>query len=136
LAAWIFRHEVTATLTVGRGDAVDGDQVAKVHVAAASSSSWLVQLRQENLRLRAGRIYTVSFWARASVPRIIDARLQSPLDPFPTFTAHDYILSTDWQRLAFTYAPRAEVADAFVGFNLAQDVGDVEIDGVTVTDAD
>jgi Carbohydrate binding domain/Regulator of chromosome condensation (RCC1) repeat len=134
MTPWIFRHDVAATLTPATGDAVTGNTVAKVHVAATSPSTWLVQLRQENVRLQGANTYTLAFWAKASTPRLINARLQSPIAPYPTFIARDFALTTSWQRFTFEYTAPSDTPNAFVGFNLAQTTGDVEIDHVTLTD--
>ena len=135
LSPWIFRHDVAATLAAGTGDAVDGAAVARVHVAATSASAWLVQLRQEHIALQGANEYTLSFWAKASAPRVINARLQSSVTPYPTFVARDYLLTSTWQQFTLTYTAKADVADAFVGFNLAQAIGDVEIDNVSLTNS-
>jgi Carbohydrate binding domain/Regulator of chromosome condensation (RCC1) repeat len=132
LSPWIFRHDVAATLAPS-GDAVDGTRAATVHIAATSPSSYRVQLRQEHIRLQGANAYTLSFWAKASTPRLIDARLQGSLAPFPTLIARNYLVTATWQQFTLTYTAKTEVADAFVGFNLAQATGDVEIDNVSLT---
>jgi Carbohydrate binding domain/Thrombospondin type 3 repeat len=127
---WIFRHDVAATLT---GDVSgNGSRAAKVTVSATSPQPWHVQLREEGVQLHAGTTYTVVYSARASAPRLINARIQSPVAPYPTMVAHDEQLTTQWQQFALTYTATTDVADAFVGFNLAQATGDVWIDDVTI----
>lgn len=132
LHPWIFRHDVAATADVDTAEHVDGSESARVTVAATSTSTHLVQLRQEGIELQAGARYTVRFWARSSVPRVINARLQSPLAPYPTFKARNFTLTTRWQRFEFSYTSPRDVADAFVGFNLAQSTGTVWLDQVTL----
>lgn len=132
LSPWIFRHDVSATLSVETIDVVDGARAAKVTVAATSTSAFFVQLRQEGVHLAAGTAYTVTFWAKASAPRLINARLQSPVAPFPTFTARNFTVTPEWARFVFTYTSPIDVANAFVGFNLAQTAGIVWLDGVSL----
>jgi Carbohydrate binding domain/NHL repeat len=130
VSPWIFRHDVSATLSVDSVDVADGSRAAKVAVAASSTSTWLVQLRQEGVPLSSGVPMTLVFFARASAPRVVNARIQSPLAPYRTFVERDVVVGTAWQRFVVTYTPTQDVADAFVGFNLAGAAGDVWLDGV------
>ena len=132
LAPWIFRHDVAAAVVTDGIDTAEGAIAAKVTIAATSKSTWLVQLRQEGVHLQAGTSYTVSFWARSSTTRTINARLQSPVAPYSTFIAKDFTATPVWERYSFVYTSPSEVENAFVGFNLAQATGDVWLDQVAV----
>jgi hypothetical protein len=132
LRPWIFRHDLAATAAFDTAEHVDGTGSARVTVAATSTATHLIQLREEGIGLQAGAVYTVRFWAKASVPRVINARLQSPVAPYPTFKARNFTLTTRWQRFQFSYTSPSDVANAFVGFNLAQATGTVWIDQVAL----
>jgi Carbohydrate binding domain/NHL repeat len=137
LAPWIFRHDVAATLAVDATDSVDGGRAARVTIPAVpvSTPEFAVQLRQQGLALRAGATYTVSLWAKASVSRRIDARLQSAVAPFATLRAIPVALTTHWQRFELTYTSQTDVGNVFVGFNLAQAAGVVWLDHVAISES-
>jgi hypothetical protein len=133
MSPWIFRHDVSATLAAGTVNILGGTRSAAVTIAATSPNPWFVQLRQEHLHLQAGTIYTFRGWGHAPQNRVINARIQSSVAPYPTFVAQDFVVSPYWDHFEMVYTPTRDIPDAFVGFNLAQDTGEVDIDNVSLT---
>jgi hypothetical protein len=72
----------------------------------AGTVAWAFQVNRDGLDLQEGHPYTLSFWARADLPRSVSVNLWQDRAPrrFGGFTGHA-ALSRDWQRFSFTFRP-------------------------------
>lgn len=111
----------------------DGSTSARVTINQASSAPWAVQLQQPGLSLASGRSYLLSFYAKASANRTIQAAIQQTGAPYALYILQTVNVSTDWQH--FTVPVRINTSDpnAAVNFNLANATGQVWLDNVSLT---
>jgi hypothetical protein len=130
---WIFRQDVSATIVQDTNESAVGEHSLQVVVRDTSPSSWLVQVRQENRALEAGRTYRVTFWAKASVSRAIEVKLQKATAPYESHCTWTANLTTSWQQHSETCTVALSDANSFVAFNLATATGQVWLDGVALT---
>jgi Carbohydrate binding domain len=135
IAPWVLRHDLGATVALDSTTHTDGAYSARVDSSVADPASpHRTQLRQEHHRLRAGRTYTLVFWAKASAARPIVAKLQSSVSPYKSYLTQTINLTTQWQRFAVSYFATVSDANAFAGFNLAQTAGTVWLDDIRMSD--
>ncbi len=83
------------------------------------------------ISLSAGQGYQVTFLAKASQSRTIDAILQMQASPYTLYANQTFSLTTSWQQFTYSATPGAS-ATAFAGFNLAGSTGTVWIDTVSL----
>ncbi len=131
LSPWIFDVKTGAAGSISQDSTTktDGNYSAKIDVTtSAPTSPWLVQLRQENQNIVSGQNYNISFWAKASVARNIEVKLQSAVSPYPSYLTQSVALTTSWQQYTLAYTPTVSDTNTFFGFNLAQTTGSLWID--------
>jgi hypothetical protein len=69
----------------------------QLQVTTAGSADWHVQFNQSAQSVEAGKLYTLSFWARSTTALNLTANLQMAYDPWSTFESRRYGLNGDWQ---------------------------------------
>ncbi len=132
--AW--RSSVTspakATVTRDTTNPESGAAAARVDITTASRD-WHVQLLQPNLPLTAGRLQTMSFWARASSNRTIRVAFQKNSAPYPVYVEKTFSLTTTWQQFTFSLTPATTDTKTLFNFNLGTATGSVWLDDVVLT---
>ena len=114
-------------------DAADGDRSAYIEVTKVSGTNWHVGLTQDLLTLEANEVYTVDFFAKADVNRIINLEMKrSPgLGDWEGISGQDINITTEWAEYFYTFTCLKDYDQgAFLGFWLGQVTGEVWIDGV------
>lgn len=96
------------------------------------SSDWYLQLLQPNIFLAAGRAYTLTFWAKASIGRAISASVQQDYAPYGLYAHNTFTLTTTWQQFTLPFTQSATDANVMVNFNLAASTGQVWLDNVSL----
>ena len=89
LSPWYLQVKSGGGGTVSQTSATKthGNYSALVNVTTASASTpWLLQLSQSKLPLAVAQRYTVSFSAKASAPRSLDAVLQRTASPYTVYS--------------------------------------------------
>jgi len=109
----------------------DGSYAAQVNITSTSTNSWYVQLQQAGMPMQLGQTYTVTFWAKASSGRQIQALVQQTNSPYVVYSVNNYMLTTSWQPYSFTFTPTITQSNVSLEFNLAQATGQVWIDNVS-----
>ena len=110
----------------------EGSNAAAVTVLSTNANSWYVQLAQGQVPLRAGYTYTISFWAKASAARTAQLAVQQGVAPYATYFAQNLALTTGWKKFSYSFTPAATTGNALFVFNLAQSLGAVWIDSVSM----
>ncbi|WP_246070747.1 carbohydrate binding domain-containing protein [Paenibacillus kobensis] len=80
---------------------------ARISVSNVGGESWNVMLNQSNLQLSKGMTYVVSFKAKSSVPRDIQATLENATYT-RRFDTGTIALTTDWQTFEYTFKMTAD----------------------------
>ena len=108
---------------------------AKIGITTADPSAYYyAQFRQTGLNLTASQRYLVTFWAKASGSRSIQAVVQSQDSPYTILANQSFALTASWQQFTFSVTPNQSTT-AFLGFNLAASTGTVWFDTVSVAPA-
>lgn len=120
LNGWILEQHSGATATATQTtDAPSGyTHSARIQVTRAGTQGWHVQWNQSGLTVQGGRIYTLSFWAKANTSRTISTAVTMAHDPWqalgPWYSA---ALTTQWQRFEFVFVVSQSDTNARVLFS-------------------
>jgi hypothetical protein len=118
-SSWNFeQHSGAAASATGTAE-FNGTSAVRISVTAAGSASWNVQLAQGNLSLVSGRIYTLSFWAKAAATTPLSASLTrtGPTDYAAVAPALSATLGTGWQQYSTTFQAVAAEGSVRLVFN-------------------
>jgi hypothetical protein len=116
LTSWNTEQHDTARATFTRTFDFSNAPSAQIVVTQAGSASWHIQFNQGSLPVTNGQPYTVSFWAKASVPTNMDASvMQAHADWLGAGYGRSVALTTNWQRFTNTF--QANMTDANVRVN-------------------
>jgi hypothetical protein len=111
-----------------------GGAAFTVRVTKPGQESWHVQLNRPGLAVEPGKIYTLSFKARAASPRNLDVSLMMAHDPWAGLGFSQSVkLTPQWQTFQFTVGGVAQ-ADANARVNLGGmglSVGTVEFSDIS-----
>jgi hypothetical protein len=138
---WVLEHHGQAQAAVEASGDVPAalnsarlrQRSARIAVTQPGAEGWHVQLNQPGLKVQSGRPYTLSFWAKASVPRRITANLGQAHAPWGNLgLGAEVPLTADWQHFRFVVQPTAADDNARAGFSdLARSTGTVWVAGVS-----
>lgn len=95
-------------------DAPDHKSALRVQVQQPAKAKWHVQLYQQKLRVQRGKTYTLTFWAKADVPRAITVNGMQAHAPWQNFSAANITLKKEWQ--PFTFTPNEDDDNARITF--------------------
>lgn len=110
--------------------AAEGNSSAKIMITQAGGTNWKINLSVEPTALTTGQDYTLSFWAKASAPRPVDAWVQQNSDPWTgwlDFAPFD--LGTTWKYYEVSGIASGS-AEPIFQIGMGQKTGTVWIDGV------
>jgi len=116
-------------------DAYEGKNCVHIDIKEISGTNWHVGLTQDGLTIDAGEKYTVDFFAKADVKRIIAIEVKrSPGEgDWEGITASDITITDEWAEYSHAFTPAKDYKQtAFFGFWLGQVKGEVWIDGVRI----
>jgi hypothetical protein len=138
---WNLERHGTAKASAAAGDdlpaALRGSSPAPMSmllsVTQSGTEGWHVQFNQSGLKVRTGRAYTLTFWAKADKPRSVSAELGQAHAPWKNLgLAAEVKLGVSWKQFRFVFLPSAAEANARVGFSgLARQTGKVWLAGVS-----
>ena len=87
------------------------NKLARIDVTNAGTSSWHVNLYQEDFSLTAGKTYELSFAARADGGGMMNVRVQLDQSPWTGYLSKDINLEDHWQNFSFTFVPQESVTN-------------------------
>ncbi len=133
LSPWYFNVKTGATATIAQDStAAAGSKSAKISITKSNTSSYMVALQQVNIPLVAGRTYTISFSAKASVNRIIDTLHQQNANPYTVYKDTTFNITTSWKQYSYTFTPTVTDPASLLQFDVANATGTVWIDNVSM----
>ena len=87
--------------------------LARIDVTATGEEGWHAQLSRPGIAVHTGRVYTLSFAARASTPRKVAVALAMAHDPWSILGLwKDIEVGTEWRHFQFLVSPSASDAEA------------------------
>ena len=137
-AAWLWPWALlipsggVAWITSDNAVAEDGGTSARITISQSSGTPWDVQVQQRGLSLNSGRSYLLSFYAKASASRTIQAAIQQGGAPYTLYALRTLNVSTAWQQFTVPVQMSTSDSDAAVNFNLAGATGQVWLDNVSL----
>ena len=118
---WNVERHDTAVATVSTPLEFDnGSKPAlRVQVDTPGSANWHIQINQASLRLEAGKVYTVSFWARAvDAATPLAAQVGRASGDFGTLSGGPNVaLTADWREYSWIFQSTGDEPNARVNFN-------------------
>jgi hypothetical protein len=124
-----------ATFAIDKKDPIEGQKCAYIKVTNVSGTNWHVGLTQDGLTLKAGKMHTVDFFAKADAKRIIDLEFKrSPgQGDWEGITDASINITDQWEEYFHSFTPAKDYkTTAFFGFWLGQVKGEIWIDGVRI----
>lgn len=126
LTPWEFNSWNNSTAT---GSVVDGE--FKVTITTLGENHYDIQLVQRDVPLEQGKSYILTFDASATEAKTMNVLLQMPDDPWSTYAANDFELTTTKKTYTMQFAmDSATNIDARIGFNFGSDLSGVTLDNV------
>lgn len=136
LNGWVLeQHDGAQASATQSTDAPSGyTRSVCIQVNRPGTQGWHVQLAQAGLTVEGGRIYTLSFWAKANASRDIVAVVAMAHDPWQALSTWNTVsLTTQWQRFEFTFVVSQSDSNARVLFsNMGTQTGTYWITGVSL----
>lgn len=116
-------------------DAAEGGRCVRIEIDKVTENIWDVGLRQDALSLRAGKVYTVDFLAKADIRKTIGIEIKrSPaLGPWEGIMPIRRIsITEEWAEYSVNFIPAKDYDQGAACLRLwiGQAIGDVWIDGV------
>ncbi len=129
-SAWSIEHQGTSNADMTR----EADGAQRVSIAKIDGTGWHVQVHQTGLDLKSGDTYTVSFRAKADVPRPLPiAASVDEADWHNVGLDATAALTTDWQTFHYVFTARDAVANhSRLAFTLGGQTGTVWIDTLQI----
>lgn len=118
LTSWNGEQHETAKAAFSRTyDFTNSQPSARIIVTTPDSTSWHIQFNQANLRMVSTQVYTLSFWAKSSVPTNIDVSImRAHTDYAGLGLSQGIALTTNWQQFTAAFMPSATETNARVNF--------------------
>lgn len=134
LLPWYFqvRNNANGSIIQDSSTKASGTYSAKVYITHTSSNDSYLQLAQGNLPLTSGRTYTLTFSAKASKNRSVRVAVQQNHSPGTVFLSKSFNLTTSWQQYTTTFNPSKSDTNNLFSVNLANALGTVWIDNVSL----
>jgi hypothetical protein len=145
LAPWILQVSPPSAAAISQDNrtSAGGAASARIQVSKATpASSWNVALIQQNgrgrtdLRLVAGKPYTLTFWAKSAANLTIGAGVQQSVAPWNGRAYQPFTLTRQWQRYWLTFTAPATESAIRIQFNLGQAATTVWLDNVRFQQGD
>ncbi len=124
------RGSANGTFTATNSTSTHGAYSAQVAVTATTTDPHDLELATYGIPVTSGKTYTLSFWAKASNNRTIDAVVQDADEPYTLYTRKTPSLNTNWQQFTYTFQATETKSNALVGFQVATATGTVWVDDV------
>jgi hypothetical protein len=108
-----------------------GPAAARMEISKTDETSWHLQLKQEPLRIEAGRYYTLAFRARADQPRTVSYDAGQAHDPWGNLGLSGTVkLAPEWKAFRAGFVASAGDDSARLSFSfgastVAWEIGDV-----------
>ncbi len=124
LSSWnVEQHSgaaVTAQVRPGAGPS--GKPAAELKVTRTGGDWWHVQFNQGGLSAEPGRVYTLSFWAKADRRKTLEVVVEQAHDPWHNLGfARQFEVTTVWQRFDYTLTLTGADGNARLNFRRMAD---------------
>ena len=116
-----------------------GSNCVHANITATAGTNWHVGVTQDNITVMAGQTYTASVFLKADKDR--QASLEVKRSPgeggWEGITDGNFNIGTEWAEYHVTFVPTNDYPDtAFFGVWIAQETGEVWVDGARVSEGE
>jgi hypothetical protein len=134
-ASWHIEQHDTAKATFKPDSTDPAHPGVTIDVTSSDGTAWHVQLSQGGLTLAAGKLYSVSFDARADEPASIDVAVSQAHAPWhPLGLEAPVEIGPTWQHYHLGLTCGENEENARVSFHLGKKVGRISLSHVTFTE--
>ena len=129
----------TAEVELVDSGGIIGSNAVRANIIATDGTNWYVGLTQDGVTVMAGKTYTASVFLKADKNR--QASLEMKRSPseggWEGITSGNFDITPDWAEYFVTFTPTIDYPDtAFFGIWVAQEAGEVWIDGLRLTEGE
>ena len=113
-----------------------GSKCVHANITTTAGTNWHVGVTQDNVTVMAGQTYTAAVFLKADKARLASLEIKrSPSEGgWEGITAADFNITTEWAEYYATFVPAKDYPDtAFLGIWIAQETGQVWVDGVRLS---
>lgn len=115
--SWNLECHQGARATVSFPPDHDGGPSVLIEVTAPGSANWHVQWNQPGISVEAGKVYTLSFWAKADAAVPLSAALTRAHTDWATLAPSiSATLGTEWKKYSVTFQNTVTEANARINF--------------------
>ena len=133
LSPWVLILSSPAQIELTRSTEtkVDGNFSANINIKENLPNSWYGQIRQNNLSIVAGRVYTLTFWAKANKNLTTNCVLQLSNSPYKVIFNYSARLTNKWRKYKFTFRAPTTFDNVMIGFNLQNIKSNIWLDNIS-----
>lgn len=125
-----YEATITRDATVARVGAAS----ARIDVTLTSGEDWCIDFHQDNRSLVSGTPYSLTFWAKASLPRPLTVMASKNAPDWDQYGLYRVVsLTADWQEIVVPFVATATADDARIQFQFGAAAGTVWLDEVRLT---
>ncbi|MBI1225087.1 MAG: DUF4347 domain-containing protein [Bacteroidetes bacterium] len=122
----------TATFSIDNTSQLSGTNSALINISAVTGTNWHIQFVQGGKSVEAGKVYNLSFQAKAAGNRNMGVALQRTNSPYTGYWYQNAALTTSAQSYSFDFiADSTNIGLAGIYFNLGESTANIWIDNVT-----
>lgn len=115
---WSLECHQGAQAVISVPEDFQGGPAVLIDVQRPGAAGWHVQFNQSQLEVRAGKVYTLRFWARAAAPTPLNAALQRAHTDWAALAPSISVtLSTEWRQYSITFQNTVDESNARINFN-------------------
>ena len=138
LSSWLLdQHNPAMATTSFQTTDPDGKTAIEIEIVEPGDEAWKVQLAQSGLSVYAGKIYTLTFYAKAA-PELygVVAAIAQGSAPYALLNAKDQLtLTPEWKKFDVELTPSADETEARLLFsNLGGSAGKIWISQVSLVE--
>jgi len=125
-----------ATLVRDTAQKVTGSYSAKITISQTSLVNWHIEVSQPNRTLVKDKRYTLSFWARSDVERLITVSAQKGSPDWNNYGLNQNVaIGPEWKQYTVSFTANADTSQSRIQFLVGQVIGTVWIDDVCLAEA-
>lgn len=121
--AWNLEQHNGATANFTTPLDYNGQPALKVEMRTAGTANWHIQINQAAVAIETGKVYTVSFWAKAIKPTAFSASVQRAHTDYATIgPTINTTLGAEWKQYTATFQAGTSEANSRLNFGSFGDV--------------
>ena len=134
LDVWGFsadQPDYSASVALDTNDKQQGSASAHITIDKAAGTDWHITFFYKPLAVKAGKKYTLTFWAKADSPRDMTAWVEHGSSPYEKWMDFgSTTLGATWKQYTLSGTSSGGSEDDVLNFGLGQTTGQVWLDGI------